>query len=443
MIGASKGGAQLPAHLFIFLYSCLLLLVAQPLSADPRLVPSEWVVKLNRTAEPLPLGVLIDASLVLSNVDSSNLNTARAKIQAYLAELAQETVGVTDRAALSEQILLFMHRRILRRYSERTTRMDELLERGSYNCVSSAILYVIFARSLGLEVRGVKTRDHAFCLVRLEEGDIDVETTNIHGFNPGERKEFSDQFGRITGFTYVPPANYRERREIGERALLSLIPANESSLLNDRKQFAEAIGPAVDAYALSGDRDSYEKMIAVMVNLASWYNLKNLFEEGIQYVDSVTAIYSTDSILEKSRSDLLHNWIVYLIDRDKLAEARELIEKRFESGELEKKQWLELEVYIVQLEAQKIARGRNSLDALRYIERAIGELGEDRRLLNSRDVYRRNIEVKAHNTMVTALRAKQYDRARLIIEEALEILPDSHYLKRDLEIIIRAKKEEG
>lgn len=445
MIGASRGGAILSPHLPILLYGCLFILAAFPQQAtvDPRLNPSDTVLRLSGMTEPLPLSVLIDASLFLSEVDSTYLSEGRAKLTALIEELAQWSAGKDDKAVLSEQILLFMHKQLLGRYSERVTRFDELLERGVYNCVSSAVLYMIFARSVGLDVRGVKTKDHAFCLVRLDDGDFDVETTNVYGFNPGERKEFSDQFGRTTGFTYVPPSNYHERSEIGELALLSLIPANRSSLLNDGKRFAEAIGPAVDAYTLSGDRDSYEKMISVMVNLASWHNIKNLFEEGIVYVDRVTALYGMDSRLEKSRTDLLHNWIVHLIDQDDLEGAAALVEKKHSSAELDKKQWFEFRVYIFQLEAQKIAQGGQSFAALRHIEKAIQELGKDRRLLKSRGVYRRNIEVEAHNEMVAAFNAREYDKAKMIIEQALEILPDSRYLKRDLEIVRKAKEEGG
>ena len=58
---------------------------------------------------------------------------------------------------------------------------------------------------------------------------IDVETTNPFGFNPGARKDFTDSFGKVTGFAYVPPGNYSDRRSIGEKELLSLILYNRVS----------------------------------------------------------------------------------------------------------------------------------------------------------------------------------------------------------------------
>ncbi|MDR3174091.1 MAG: hypothetical protein LBU19_07570, partial [Treponema sp.] len=62
-----------------------------------------------------------------------------------------------------------MHREFLRSYSAMQTRLDTLLSNGRYNCVSSAVLYLILARSQGLDVRGVAARDHAFASLR--QGD--------------------------------------------------------------------------------------------------------------------------------------------------------------------------------------------------------------------------------------------------------------------------------
>jgi hypothetical protein len=440
MTGVPRSGARSAHLLLTVLCGCLSILSAysQQKITLPRLHPSETISKLKAMDEPLSVAELIDASLLLSEVDPEYLPSGHAKLMRYIEELSQSVVSSQDKAALSEKVLLFMHKRILARYSERVTRMDDLLERGTYNCVSSAVLYVILARSVGLEVRGVKTKDHAFCLVRFGNTEYDVETTNVYGFNPGEKKEFLDQFGRTTGFTYVPPSNYSGRSEIGELALLALIPANKSSLLNDRRRFAEAVGPAVDAYVLSDDADLYEKMVSVMVNLASWYNVKEQFAEGISYIDTVMALYGKDPRLVKSRADLLHNWIVYLIEEGDFAGAKALIDQRYASGELGRSQWLDFRVYICQLEAQTMSRSGSSLRALEHIEKAIEELGEDKRLLKSRGVYRRNIEARAHNAMVAAYNTKQYERAKRIIEEALEILPDSRQLRVDLELVVKA-----
>jgi tetratricopeptide (TPR) repeat protein len=144
-----------------------------------------------------------------------------------------------------EYLLGWMHRRFLKTYSLQQTRLDTLLTGGRYNCVSSAVLYLILGTAADLELRGVMTKDHAFIAVRAGDEWIDVETTNPYGFDPGNRKDFHDQFGRVTGFAYVPARNYRDRAVISPVELISLIFSNRIAELERQNRFAEAVPLAI------------------------------------------------------------------------------------------------------------------------------------------------------------------------------------------------------
>jgi tetratricopeptide (TPR) repeat protein len=149
-----------------------------------------------------------------------------------------------------EYILSWMHQKFLKSYSLQQTRLDTLLSGGRYNCVSSAVLYLILGSSAGLEIRGVMTKDHAFAAVRAGDEWIDVETTNPYGFDPGNRKDFHDQFGKLTGFAYVPARNYRDRAVISPIELVSLIFSNRIAELERRGRFAEAVPLAISRAGL-------------------------------------------------------------------------------------------------------------------------------------------------------------------------------------------------
>ncbi|NIM05099.1 MAG: hypothetical protein GTN65_05665, partial [Armatimonadetes bacterium] len=82
----------------------------------------------------------------------------------------------------AEAALAFMHRKLLKRYDERQTGIHVLLAQGSYNCVSSGVVYAVLLKALGLKVWGVRTSDHAFCRVQAGEQAFDVETTSPFGF---------------------------------------------------------------------------------------------------------------------------------------------------------------------------------------------------------------------------------------------------------------------
>ncbi len=63
-------------------------------------------------------------------------------------------------------------------------RVTGIFEHGTYNCISSALLYTALARAFGLPVRGVITKNHAFVELDPDGTDqrIDVETTDPAGF---------------------------------------------------------------------------------------------------------------------------------------------------------------------------------------------------------------------------------------------------------------------
>jgi tetratricopeptide (TPR) repeat protein len=119
---------------------------------------------------------------------------------------------------------------------------------------------MILCTSAGLNVSGVMTKDHAFVMVHISGQNIDVETTNIHGFDPGSRKEFNDQISGITGFAYVPAQNYRDRQTIGQMELISLIMNNRIAELEKQNRYADAVPIAVDRAAfLSGNVTAVSK----------------------------------------------------------------------------------------------------------------------------------------------------------------------------------------
>jgi hypothetical protein len=206
---------------------------------------------------------LVEISLWASSANDSNPNIARnadsnlERISAAAAALRASPELPADARAKAEYIREFMYKNFLKTYSLRQTRMDVLLANKTYNCVSSAVLYTIFCMASGLEVSGVMTKDHAFASVRVGGESVDVETTNPYGFDPGSpgsRREFHDQFGRTTGFAYVPSRNYRDRQAITPIELVSLILSNRIADLESANRFAEAVPLAVDRAALLGNR---------------------------------------------------------------------------------------------------------------------------------------------------------------------------------------------
>lgn len=53
-----------------------------------------------------------------------------------------------------------------------------------FNCVSSSLLYIVLARKLNLDVKGVVLPSHIFVQLNINKGEtIDIETTSVNGFD--------------------------------------------------------------------------------------------------------------------------------------------------------------------------------------------------------------------------------------------------------------------
>ena len=242
----------------------------------------------------------------------------------------------------AEFILTYMHRNFLRTYMLYQTRIDTIFTNGSYNCVSSAALYIILCESAGIRTSGVMTREHAFVIVHIDGQDIDVETTNRYGFEPGNRREFHDQFGRLTGFSYVPAQNYRARQTITKIELISLILNNRIGDVERRNNFSDAVPLAVDRAALllgnslsvSAEAYSSEYLFADprkdlmdrLINYGAALLRTNREEDGLRWAVLASSVYPDTERWQDFLLTAANNRIARFIRERKQTDARNFLE---------------------------------------------------------------------------------------------------------------------
>jgi hypothetical protein len=401
--------------------------------------------------------------------------------------------------AKGEFILEYMHRNILTSYSLYQSGLDTLLATGRYNCVSSAVLYMVLCKSAGLDVSGVITRDHAFALVHSGAENIDVETTNPYGFDPGNRREFHDEFGRLTGFAYVPARNYRDRQTISPIELISLILSNRISELEMRNRFSEAIPLAVDRAALlSGVASDAATQGSLFGNPAD--DLEDrLLNYGVSLLNSgreedclrwaalASARYPGDGRWQEHIMAAVNNRIVRLTRAGNYTEARNFldaqrsalsatnyaqldavlfdneildrankirgasdgdavitdIEAARSGGRIAGARASEIYSFAVQKTASVLSAassGRDWLAAINFIESAIARFGTNRELEQALRTYRANRAADFHNRFATAWNRRSYDEARRILEEGLAEFPSDRQLLSDKETADRYRQ---
>lgn len=414
----------------------LLLLLAYPLGAAgkvpfPELEPFEAAARLAAMADPLPLDELITASLAFSGAEGERLrrmtDLLRTSSDAFLAENGA-TASSRD---LGEAVLRFLHERFLRTYQESQTRMDVLLEQGSFNCVSSAVLYLIIGRSSGLTMGAARTEDHAFCTVWDGNTEIDVETTNIHGFDPGTKKDFRDLFGRVTGYAYVPPIRTKDRRSIGEKDLLGLILANRTTDLAGQGRFPEALRSAVSARILSPSAESTDTLMGALFAYCLWLGNRNEMDRGLELLDAVERWIGVSDALSQQRRTLSNNQILSLLDAGDWQKADAAIRRALERGSIEEAQAREFRLYAVLKHAERASQKEEFLGAAAIVLAGMADLGEDPFLVWNYENY-------LHHHFSRLYNAGRYAEARAAVAGGLKRYPRSSVFLHDEELASRA-----
>jgi len=289
------------------------------------------VVELGAARGTLPTHTLIRAALLLSGADASTVTADTAQLERIIADLSRAVSAVRDPYRRGEAVLEYIHAQLLTSYHVTQARLDTLLATGHFNCVSSAVLYLILGRAVGLHVEAAYTPDHAFCTVDVGGKLVDVETTNRYGFDPGTKKAFRDAFG-ATGFTYVPPGDYLRRSATDAKGLLSFILQDRMALLEQRRDYAEAVGLAIDRYTLLRTQATYDDGANEIANYCSALNDQGRYSEALDFLRRATRIYGTAPVLQRAGAILVQNETARLSKKNAFKEALGVIEEGLVEG---------------------------------------------------------------------------------------------------------------
>ncbi|MDR2808363.1 MAG: hypothetical protein LBB43_05065 [Spirochaetaceae bacterium] len=332
----------------VILGACLLLLLCVESSAQTVSIEAEeWAYQYAPLGRAAALSWEDFARLSLY-VSGANLSTPEGRrYEEALFRAVNQFLSMKDMPAditqRGEYILSYLYKTLLKSYSERQTRVDIAVGSGDYNCVSSAVLYSIFARAAGLDVRAVVTQDHAF--VTLNAGSaaspklIDVETTSEYGFNPGSKKEFLDSFGR-TGFVYSEPGNYKDRAAISSFELASLILTNRISELGTRVfetlplaanravLLSQRTSPVDSPLFVDSQGDFYDRILYAANTLGKNGQTAQMFQwtnRAFDIARQMLSVSPTDARWEERAYVALDTLLSLLLNNQQAAQARQTL----------------------------------------------------------------------------------------------------------------------
>jgi tetratricopeptide (TPR) repeat protein len=252
-----------------------------------------------------------EAALLASGVGDRAARRAHLPRISGLVRAARDvTAGERTPFARGERLLKWLHAGPLAGgYKAHQTSLATVLDTGTYNCVSSATLYNIVGRAIGLDLRSIEVPDHAFSIIYDAAAHADVETTTPAGFNPARDKAGQEKFREQTGFTYLPDSHRDQRREIGEAALVAIIYYNRGVELSRAKRYHEALLYSFRAMSLDPEFASAVKN--ALAALAKWgadLADRGKFEEGLQVLTAGLELAPDDANLRHNRKVFWGQW---------------------------------------------------------------------------------------------------------------------------------------
>ncbi len=212
---------------------------------------------------------LAEAALLASGIDDAVQRQRYLKQLSRLGVSAKRAIEENTDQALGQQLLRWMHEKPLKSgYYAQQTLLSTTLDKGTYNCVSSAVLYALLGKELGLDVRGVEVPDHAFAKIATVDQDIDVETTTEHGYNPARSRKAASKFAERTGFAYIPVSRSHLRRETSALGLIALIYYNRGVEYSSREEHYTAL--LYYFRALSLDQEAASAIKNALASISNW-----------------------------------------------------------------------------------------------------------------------------------------------------------------------------
>ncbi|MGM0582384.1 MAG: hypothetical protein ACQETL_17020 [Bacteroidota bacterium] len=162
-----------------------------------------------------------------------------------------ESRSSTDAEYFLEYLFYKTHQKLLKKYNKGTT-FANLLENGSYDCVSASITYSILLKYFDIEHSIIETDYHVFIVAEMNNQEYIFETTDPrNGFvsDAEEVKEFKTDFlpninsaqlnqnESIGSFVYGQPNSKTIYKEISLRQLSALQYFNQGLIAMHNKDY--------------------------------------------------------------------------------------------------------------------------------------------------------------------------------------------------------------
>lgn len=416
-----------------FLTFLLLPFLCFPASVEfPSLEP--LFVSEKTSSEYLPLQIIQDSLRFSGCAENSSVwQSCVEKYNFLQAKLAEDEFRNLPEIQKAEKILSIMYENLLVQYQEKQTRLDVMFQNGTYNCVSSSLLYMALAKSAGLSVVGVKTPAHAFCSVFVDGEKIDVETTNPLGFNPG-RTQILEKSGNSMRYAVIPKKNYSNRRDVSEKTFISLVGANLTSFYVEKNDYKNAVPMGATVLLFRNGENDFEVSDAKDVfdvpalNFSVILEKNGLYAESVEWILAVAARYGMDSKIQASLNAALNNAVADFCNRNDFAAARQVFEvcRNFVSPDFMFQ--AQKMIFLSEVQAGLDKFSGNDESALDFVlQQYKNELVAEKSVRQTLDKWQEFYWVNLINAQT---KQKNYQLASQIADNGLKSMPNNQSIKK-------------
>ncbi len=433
---------------------------------------------------------IFEAALLFSECErnSETWKSCWQKLETIKTDMASSSIIDLEDEERGRTILKYLYQNYLKAYSLNQTKIDVALETGFYNCVSSAVLYMVAAKAAELDVRGQSTTQHAFCSIYVTDEKsgkpkrIDVETTNPYGFNPDSKEEIEHE-NQIKKYYVVPKKYYSNRQEVSDGVFAGLIAGNLCAEYITTKDYIKAVplGAArwdavknEPAKSVASVRNSFDILAANYVNLlppsaASYFSTLNWFSS---FIDR----WGTNEFLQKNLDSSIINLLVLCFQEKNYPLACDAYEKykaKLSPSQITKSEEIITDTIIIsatdsltpkqkveeinrllssEILANPARQNRVQLHLESYwLERlnelmnfrdfelgytnatnALNQIPKSTKIKAMQNGFYNNLIATIHNNFAKQANAGNFETARKVLEEGLQKFPNDKSLKKDL-----------
>lgn len=385
-----------------------------------------------------------EACLIASGV------TDLEKRKAYLKRLDELEAGTrkaldgaSTAAEKGERLLKFLHAGPMAKgYESEQTSLHTVLDKGRFNCVSSAVLYNVIGARLGWELRALElpgtaySAGHVFSVLLDGEARLDVETTNAHGFNPKRDEATLKKLQKPDGEIYDPKKHKDTVREVNALGLAAVIYYNRGVQLSKEKKHHEGVLACFGALCL--DPASPSAANNAKAGLTNWGNAlmeAKKFEEALNVVAVGLELTPGDETLTNNHKVVWHKYAEH-----EMAAGREdaaLAVVRRAAKAIPGKEFAGAEADLYQREGQKLTKAGKWDEAVALAGRGLKTVGDGSR--KELTEYRNGLYLNWSNALAGK---KQYETALDVLTKGMAADPADDRLRNNARVYA-LKQAEG